>query len=488
MKILKNILPSLPHAEVTGNPAVAIGHLVMDSRKVTPGDLYAAIRGTHTDGHLYIAQAVTAGAVAVLCETVPDNPSPEAVWIRVPDSASALGHLASAFYDHPSHALSLIGVTGTNGKTTIATLLYNLFTALGYRCGLISTIRYIAGQVSTDATHTTPDAIRLHKMLKEMADDGCDYCFMEVSSHSVSQKRIAGLHFGGGIFSNLTHDHLDFHGSFDAYLKAKQGFFDLLPKGAFALTTRDDKNGMVVVQHTRAQVHTYSTKSMADFHTRIIENTIEGLHVEINGKAIWLRLTGSFNARNITAIFGAAMLLGMDEDQVLEIMSILEPVEGRFQMIRGAGSITAIVDYAHTPDALENVLSTLREVCPDDGKIITVVGAGGNRDPFKRPEMGKIAAAMSDRVIFTSDNPRDEDPELILQQIREGVNPSDASRVLVIPNRKEAIRTAVMLAAANDVVLVAGKGHEKYQEVAGVRYPFDDTEVLHEFLDQMIQP
>lgn len=488
MKILKNILPALSHAEITGNPAIAIGHLVMDSRKVVPGDLYVAIRGTNTDGHLFVEQAVAAGAAAVMCEILPDNPSPEEVWIKVPDTASALGHLASAFYDNPSQALVLIGVTGTNGKTTIATLLYNLFTALGYRCGLISTIRYITGHVTTDATHTTPDAIRIQQMLKEMAEDGCDYCFMEVSSHAVSQKRIAGLHFSGGIFTNLTHDHLDFHGTFDAYLKAKQGFFDLLPKGAFALTTRDDRNGMVVVQHTRAQIHTYSTKSMADFHTRIIENTIEGLHLEINGKMTWLKLTGAFNARNISAIFGAAMLLGMDEDQVLETLSSLDPVEGRFQMIRGAGGITGIVDYAHTPDALENVLGTLREVCPDDGKIITVVGAGGNRDPFKRPEMGKIAASLSDRVILTSDNPRDEDPELILQQIRKGVNPSDAFKLLTIPDRKEAIRTAVMLASGNDVVLVAGKGHEKYQEIAGVRYPFDDAQVLQELLNQIIQP
>lgn len=487
MKSLKEILEQVHDAEMIGNEMIPVRHITMDSREVAPGTLFAAIKGQTTDGHNFIKDATASGATVILCEVLPESLESGVTYVKVSDSDSALGNMASSFYGNPSRHLTLIGVTGTNGKTTIATLLYETFTRLGYRCGLISTIRYIAGPVEKPATHTTPDALRLQQMLKEMVEDGCEYCFMEVSSHAIAQKRIAGLVFAGGIFTNLTHDHLDFHHTFEKYLQAKQAFFSALPKDAFALTSRDDRNGMVMVQHTRAKVFTYSTSAMADFHCRIIENTMDGLQVELNGKRVWLRLTGAFNARNITALYGTATILQFDEEEVLQILSSLDPVEGRFQQFRSSVGITAVVDYAHTPDALRNVLETLREVNRDEGKIITVVGAGGDRDPFKRPLMAKIASDLSDILILTSDNPRSEDPVEILKQMQAGLSGTSASRAITITDRKEAIRTAVKLAKPNDIILVAGKGHEKYQEITGVRHPFDDMAVITGFLNPELQ-
>jgi UDP-N-acetylmuramoyl-L-alanyl-D-glutamate--2,6-diaminopimelate ligase len=482
MKPLKDLLTKIDGAEVTGNRSVVVTHLCLDSRQVSPGAMYAALRGTQADGHKFIDDAVAAGAGVILCEELPKLTNTKVTWVKVHDSAAALGLIASAFFGNPSEQLKVVGVTGTNGKTTIATLLYEAFTAMGYRSGLISTIRYITGSRVAESSHTTPDTIRIHQMLSDMLKEGCEYCFMEVSSHAAVQKRIAGITFTGGIFTNLTHDHLDFHGTFESYLRAKQSFFDHLPKEAFALTTKDDRNGLVLVQHTKARVYTYSTARVADYHCRVIENTMDGLNLELNGKNLWLRLTGAFNARNITAIYGTAMLLGVDEDQLLSVLSCLEPVAGRFQHFRSAAGITGIVDYAHTPDALANVLETIREVNRDEGKIITVVGAGGNRDPFKRPLMGKIAASLSDKLILTSDNPRNEDPQAILYQMKEGVNNEDLFKVAVVPDRMEAIRLSVMMAVSNDIILVAGKGHEKYQEIEGVKHPFDDMEVLASLL------
>ncbi len=478
MKMLSEILDCLHEPEITGDTSVRISHLTMDSREVTPVSLFTAVRGTKTDGHLFIPAAIKAGAKVIVCEEAPDGLSEKVTIVRVRDSASALGQIASAFYNHPSEELALIGVTGTNGKTTIATLLYETFTALGINCGLISTIRYITGDKDEAASHTTPDAIRLHRMMRQMVNHGCEYCFMEVSSHAVVQKRIAGLHFTGGIFTNLSHDHLDFHPTFHDYLLAKQSFFTGLPKKSFALTTHDDRHGRVMVQNTRARVFTYSTTTVADFHCRVLENTMEGLHMEFGNLRVWLRLTGTFNARNLAAIYATALIMEMKEEDVLRVLSDLEPVEGRFQQYREADGCMAVVDYAHTPDALKNVLETLREVNRDEGQIITVVGAGGNRDPFKRPLMAKIAAELSDRLILTSDNPRSEPPEKILSDMQNGLDKAAKQKTLTITDRKEAIRAAVMMAEPGDIVLIAGKGHEKYQEIEGIRYPFNDMEVV----------
>jgi UDP-N-acetylmuramoyl-L-alanyl-D-glutamate--2,6-diaminopimelate ligase len=418
-----------------------------------------------------------------VCQEFPADLPEQVTWVRVPDSAVALGIMASAWFHHPSAELILVGVTGTNGKTTVATLLYDTFSALGYRCGLISTIRYATPAGDEPASHTTPDALRLQQLLRRMADQGCDYCFMEVSSHAVAQHRIAGVKFAGGIFTNLSHDHLDFHADFDDYLRTKQSFFTGLSKAAFALTSKDDRNGLVMVQKTRAKVFTYSTQTVADFHVKVIENTIDGMHLEIGKQSVWLRLTGGFNARNIAAVIGAATILQVDEEEVLRVISTLEPVEGRFQQYKSPQGVTAVVDYAHTPDALRNVLETIREVNPDEGRVITVVGAGGDRDPFKRPQMAAIAASLSTRVILTSDNPRTEDPMAILAEMQKGIDGPGLVNTLVIADRKEAIKTAVMLAEPGDIILIAGKGHEKYQEINGVRHPFDDYDIVTNLLE-----
>lgn len=482
MKNLSFFLDLVRPVEVVGNTDVRIAGIAFDSRKIGAlrtqdgTALYVAQRGTQTDGHLFIAQAVAAGAGVVVCEELPTEISPDVCYVRVADSSVALGWLASAFYDFPSKHLRLVGITGTNGKTTTVTLLHRLFIDLGHRAGLLSTIVNKIGDEEVPATHTTPDALELNSMLRRMVDAGCEYCFMEVSSHSVCQHRIEGLTFAGGIFSNITHDHLDFHKTFANYIQAKKGFFDMLPADAFALTNLDDKNGMVMVQNTKGRVMRYSLMSAADFKGRILNNGFEGLQMDVNGKEVFFRLSGRFNAYNLLAIYGAALLLGVPSDDALVKMSALGAAEGRFHVIRATEGGVAIVDYAHTPDALENVLSTIRGITKPDEEVLTVVGCGGNRDALKRPEMAAIACKYSSRVILTSDNPRLEDPNVILQQMEAGVPAEAKSRVLVIENRREAIKTACMLQREHGVILIAGKGHEKYQDVQGVKHHFDDSE------------
>lgn len=482
MKKLIDLIVSLDVLETQGDLQQACLRVTADSSQVQPGTLFVAVKGTRVDGHSFIPQAVQQGAVAVLVESIPANLPADVACIRVAHSAQALGILASAFYDHPSASMKLVGVTGTNGKTTIASLLFNLHRACGYKAGLFSTVCNRINDEVLPSTHTTPDPVKLNEIMAQMVAQGCTHCFMEVSSHSVVQQRIAGLTFSGGIFTNLTRDHLDYHKTVAEYLKAKKSFFDALTDAAFALTNLDDRNGRVMVQNTLAKVHTYSTTALADFHGQILENQLNGMLMKVNGTEAWFRLSGSFNASNLLAIYGAACLLGMDPMEALTALSALEAVEGRFECIRSQGGITAIVDYAHTPDALQNVLKTLQSVNAGKGRIITVVGAGGDRDPGKRPMMARIACELSDQVILTSDNPRSEDPEAILAEMKTGIEPASLRKVLFITDRREAIRTACALAADGDAVLVAGKGHEKYQEIKGVKYPFDDKEILKEVL------
>lgn len=482
MKILKDILYKAGLVKVVGSTDVEITGIALDSRKVIPGGLFVAVKGTLSDGHFFISSAVTDGAQAIVCEELPEYLAESVTYIKVSDSSKSLGVIAANFYDNPSASMQLVGVTGTNGKTTIATLLHRLFRELGYHAGLLSTVRNLIDGEIIPATHTTPDAIELNALLRRMIESGCTHCFIEVSSHAIVQNRIAGLTFCGGIFTNLTHDHLDFHKTFDAYLKAKKQFFDDLPVSAFALSNADDRNGKVMLQNTKALKKVYSLRSMADFRCRIIENQFEGLQLEIDGNEVWCRLVGTFNAYNLLAIYATAILLGEEPIEVLTIISKLEPAEGRFEAIRSTSGIIAIVDYAHTPDALLNVLDTLDEIRNGQAKIITVVGAGGDRDTAKRPVMARIAAEKSDRVILTSDNPRSEDPEEIIRQMQEGIIITDKKKVLSITNRLEAIRTACALAQPGDIVLVAGKGHEKYQDIKGVKHPFDDKQVLSNIL------
>jgi UDP-N-acetylmuramoyl-L-alanyl-D-glutamate--2,6-diaminopimelate ligase len=483
VKRLKDIVNHVRITERSGPDDIAIHQLEFDSRKVTPGSLFFAIRGSNTDGHQYIDQAIQKGAVAVLCEDLPAELNSSVTYIKVGDSNYSMGVMASDYYDNPSGKLKLIGVTGTNGKTTTVTLLHELFLALGYNSGLLSTIRNKINQTVLKSSYTTPDSIEINKLLAEMVAQGCTYCFMEVSSHAIDQQRIAGLTFRGGIFTNITHDHLDYHKTFDAYLKAKKSYFDLLPKDAFALVNKDDSHGMVMVQNTQASVHSYALKSYADFKCRIIENQFQGLHLNIDGYPCWFKLVGSFNAYNILASYATAILLEQDRAKVLTVLSSLGPVEGRFNTLISKENVAAIVDYAHTPDALENVLQTIHAIRKPGQKIITLAGAGGNRDVTKRPVMAKIACKLSDRVILTSDNPRYEEPEKIIDDMKEGVEPQYKSKVLIIVNREEAIKTACSLARPGDIVLIAGKGHENYQEIKGVKYPFDDTEVVKEILE-----
>lgn len=484
MKTLNRIMPDEMVLESRGDKGILIRSLQFDSRQVGPGDVFFAIRGSVSDGHDFIGMAIEKGASAIVCESCPVELSNLVTWIKTSDSALALGEMASAFYDHPSHKLQLAGITGTNGKTTTVTLLHRLFTGLGYKSGLLSTIKNLVNLREVPATHTTADPVQINRLLAEMCEEGCEYCFMEVSSHAIDQKRIAGLNFRGGIFSNLTHDHLDYHKTFDAYIKAKKGFFDSLPSSAFALVNKDDKNGLVMLQNTRATKYTYSLQSMADFRCKILDNEFSGLHLNIDGHDAWFRLIGSFNAYNILSVYTSAVLLGQDPLQVLTLLSTMEPVDGRFNYIPGPGNITAIVDYAHTPDALKNVLGTINDIRNHNEKLITVVGAGGNRDTSKRPVMAKISASLSDQLILTSDNPRFEEPEAILQEMVKGIEVTDARKVLVIADRRQAIKTAVTLAADNDIILIAGKGHETYQEIKGVKYPFDDREVVKELFLQ----
>ncbi|MBD9134582.1 MAG: UDP-N-acetylmuramoyl-L-alanyl-D-glutamate--2,6-diaminopimelate ligase [Alistipes indistinctus] len=474
MRMLDELLQGVEVRSLVGDGTVAVGRLEFDSRKVVPGTLFFATRGTQTDGHAYIPAAVAAGAAAVVCEELPAERPAGVTFVQVPDSTVALGQVASAFYGHPSRRLKLVGVTGTNGKTTTATLLYRMFRRLGYKAGLISTVVYCVDDREIPSTHTTPDSIRLNAMMAEMVEAGCDYCFMEVSSHSLVQHRTAGLAFVGGIFSNITHDHLDYHKTFAEYIRAKKLFFDGLPAGAFALTNADDRNGMVMVQNTKATVKTYALQSFADFRCRIVETLLDGMLLNLDGSEVWVKFLGRFNAYNLTSVYATALLLDARRDEVLRILSDLTSVDGRFEPIHSKEGVTAIVDYAHTPDALQNVIGTINEIRKKDQRLYVVVGCGGNRDATKRPEMAKIAVDGSDMAVLTSDNPRLEKPGAIIEQMKSGLEPG--ARYLAITDRREAIKAAVALARPGDIILVAGKGHETYQDVGGVKHHFDDRE------------
>jgi len=480
MKYLSDIIEGLAFTELQGSADMEITTVVFDSRKVVPGCMFVAIKGTLSDGHDYIQQAVQDGAVAVICEDLPAHVTGEVDFLMVADSTVALGIVSNNFYGHPSSKLKLVGVTGTNGKTTIATLLYKLFRDLGYKCGLLSTVEnQINGQVIA-ATHTTPDPVELNRLMDEMVNQGCDYCFMEVSSHAIAQHRIGSLTFAGGIFSNLTHDHLDYHKTFDSYLKAKKAFFDGLPSNAFALTNNDDKNGSVMLQNTKAHKKTYGLKSMADYRAKILENQFEGLLLQIDNEEVWFKMVGTFNAYNLLAVYATAMLLDQDKAKILTSLSKLTGARGRFDYIVSPNKIIGVVDYAHSPDAVQNILSTIHDIRKGNEKVITVLGCGGDRDKTKRPIMAKAACEWSDKVILTSDNPRSEDPAQIIKDMEAGVDAAFRRHVLSIADRREAIKTACMLAKPGDIVLVAGKGHEKYQEIKGMRNHFDDMEELVE--------
>ncbi|GGC11156.1 UDP-N-acetylmuramoyl-L-alanyl-D-glutamate--2,6-diaminopimelate ligase [Dyadobacter sediminis] len=479
-KKLSDLLNGIPVITISGSQDVTISSIIIDSRRVLPGSMFVALRGTQTDGHQFIETTVNAGASAVLCEALPEKLNDKVTYIQTEDSAAAMGMIAAAFYGHPSQKLSLVGVTGTNGKTSVATFLFQLFRALGYRCGLLSTVQNQIEDEIIPSTHTTPDAVALNKLLSEMLEKNCSHVFMEVSSHSVAQHRITGLHFAGGIFTNITHDHLDFHKTFDNYIKAKKGFFDQLPKSAFALVNVDDRRGSVMVQNTRAKVETYSLQTLASFKGKIISDTLAGMHMEINQQEVWFRVIGRFNAYNLLAVYGAALLLGESSGAVLTELSNLKSPPGRFEQFHSADNIVGIVDYAHTPDALENVLETITHLRHGNEKVITVVGCGGNRDAEKRPKMAAIACKYSNLVILTSDNPRYEDPLDILEQMRKGVPAQDYKKTIVIPDRREAIFKAGLEANPEDIILIAGKGHENYQEINGVKHHFDDKEVLLE--------
>ena len=481
--ILEEILRNVHPCQTAGDLKKEIAGLEMDSRQIKPGYLFIAVKGTQTDGHAYIDKAITSGATAIVCESLPENLQEQVTYIQVPDSEEAVGKLATTFYGDPTSKLDLVGVTGTNGKTTIATLLYNMFRYFGYKVGLISTVcNYIDG-VAIPTDHTTPDPITLNRLLGQMADEGCKYAFMEVSSHAVAQKRIGGLKFAGGIFTNLTRDHLDYHKTVENYLKAKKTFFDNLPKTAFALTNADDRNGLVMVQNTKAKVSAYSLRTLCEFKGKVLEDGFEGMLMDINSREINVQFIGRFNASNLLAVYGAACLLGKSAEEVLIALSLLRPVSGRFDALRSPKGYTAIVDYAHTPDALVNVLNAIHDVLKGQGQVITVVGAGGNRDKGKRPLMAQESVKQSDRVIITSDNPRFEEPQDIINDMLAGLTKEQLQKVVSITDRKEAIRTACMFASAGDVILVAGKGNENYQDIKGVKHHFDDKEVLNEIFN-----
>jgi UDP-N-acetylmuramoyl-L-alanyl-D-glutamate--2,6-diaminopimelate ligase len=482
MKMLAEILKNIDYTVIRGDINILVSKICFDSRKVAQGDLFIAVNGTQTDGHKYIETAIAQGAGSILFETDPGQLKDGIVYIKTPDSAKALAITASNYFGNPTNRLFLIGVTGTNGKTTIATLLYHLFTELGYPSGLISTIRVQVENDSYAATHTTPDPIQLNNYFSMMVDKGCTHCFMEVSSHAISQKRIEGLKFCGGIFTNITRDHLDYHLTFDNYLKAKKGFFDLLPADAFAIMNADDKHSDFLCQNSAARVKTYALKNFADFKTKVLESDISGMHLQINHTDFFTNKAGTFNAYNLTAVFAAAYLLGIPKDEILKKLSQAAAVEGRFDLVRGKKGITAVVDYAHTPDALENILKAIDEVNKGKGRIITVFGCGGNRDRGKRPIMGKIATDYSDTVIITSDNPRYEEPLEIIREIEAGIPANKLEITISIQDREQAIKTACVMANENDIILVAGKGHETYQEINGVKLDFNDKEKLEHYL------
>ncbi|MFV0546602.1 MAG: UDP-N-acetylmuramoyl-L-alanyl-D-glutamate--2,6-diaminopimelate ligase [Bacteroides sp.] len=477
---LNQLLTSIEPLQIVGASDIEITGVNIDSRSITQGHLFIAMCGTQADGHMYIEASIESGAAAILCEKMPQNLDPQITYVQVKNSEDVVGKIATTFYGDPTSKLKLVGVTGTNGKTTIATLLYNTFRHLGYKTGLLSTVCNYIDNKPIPTEHTTPDAITLNQLLSEMVKAGCEYAFMEVSSHAIAQKRIGGLQFAGGIFTNLTRDHLDYHKTVDNYLKAKKTFFDNMPKGAFSLTNLDDKNGLVMTQNTKSKTYTYSLRSLSDFKGRVLESHFEGMLLDFNNHELVVQFIGKFNASNLLAVYGAAVLLGQKEEDVLITLSTLHPVSGRFDSIRSPKGYTAIVDYAHTPDALINVLDAIHGVLEGKGKIITVVGAGGNRDKGKRPIMAKEAVKSSDQVIITSDNPRFEEPQDIINDMLAGLNADEKKKTISIVDRKEAIRTACMIAQKGDVILVAGKGHENYQEIKGIKHHFDDKEVLKE--------
>lgn len=483
MTVLKDILYKTSLVSTSGSMDREISHIAFDSRKVRKGTLFIAVKGTQADGHEFIVQAVKAGAVAVVCEKLPDEISDEVTYVAVKDSSRALGWIASNFYGNPSSKLKLVGITGTNGKTTVATLLYNLFRKMGHKAGLLSTVVNKINDEEIPASHTTPDAIRLNELLDEMVKKGCEYAFMEVSSHAIQQERVAGQQFAGAAFTNISHDHLDYHKTFDAYINAKKKLFDELTSESFALVNVDDKRGRIMLQNTKASKNTYALRSVAEFKGKLISNTLQGIEMEIDNKNVWFRLIGDFNAYNLLAVYGVAVLLGKESDEVLTQLSLMDGAPGRFEQVVNNSNVTAIVDYAHTPDALKNVLETIAEFRAEAKQVITVVGCGGNRDKGKRPLMASIACKWSDKVILTSDNPRDEDPMEIIKDMQAGVSPADYKKTVVLADREEAIKTACLLADNNDIILVAGKGHETYQEIKGVKHPFDDKEVLGRMLN-----
>ena len=481
---LNELLINIKNADITGNADVEITGVNIDSRRIEEGHLFVAIRGTQVDGHRFIPKAIEQGAAAILCEELPETLSDDVTYVKVASTEDAVGPVSTVFYGNPSEKLKLVGVTGTNGKTTIATLLYNMFRKLGYKCGLLSTVcNYIEGE-AIPADHTTPDPIELNRLLARMVDAGCQFAFMECSSHAIAQERIGGLKFAAGIYTNLTRDHLDYHKTFENYRDAKKAFFDMLPKGSYAIINADDKNGTVMVQNTKATVKTYSVRQMADFRARIIECHFEGMYLEIDGHEVGVQFIGKFNVSNLLAVYGTARMLGEQPEDILVALSTLKSVSGRLEPIRSADGFTAIVDYAHTPDALENVLNAIHEVLDGRGKVITVCGAGGNRDKGKRPLMAKEAVRQSDRVIITSDNPRFEEPQEIINDMLAGLDQQQMKKVVSIVDRREAIRTACMMAQKGDVILIAGKGHEDYQEIKGVKHHFDDKEVVREIINE----
>ena len=485
MIILKEIIYKVAIEAVKGSTDIAINKMDFDSRNIVDNDVFVAIRGTISNGHDYIGKAIELGAIAIVCDTLPENLVDGITYVQVKDTNKALAYMAANYYGNPSEKLKLVGITGTNGKTTIASLLYQLYKKAGFKVGLLSTVKIMIDDVEYKATHTTPDSITINHYLNEMVDAGVQYCFMEVSSHGIHQKRTEALHFAGGVFTNLSHDHLDYHPTFAEYRDVKKSFFDNLPKTAFALSNIDDKNGQVMLQNTTAKKLTYALKSYADYKAQILENQLSGLLLKINGNEVWVKLIGTFNAYNLLAIYGTAVELGMESLEVLRLLSDLESVSGRFQFIVSDTNITAIVDYAHTPDALENVLKTINDIRTKNEQLITVVGCGGNRDKAKRPIMAGIATEMSDKVILTSDNPRNEDPEVIINEMEQGIAPQNYKKSLSITDRKQAIKTACQLAQPNDIILIAGKGHETYQEINGVRHHFDDMETITELLNQL---
>jgi UDP-N-acetylmuramoyl-L-alanyl-D-glutamate--2,6-diaminopimelate ligase len=478
MKLLKDILYKTGLEEIIGSTQVAIEKISFDSRDIEKFSLFIAVSGTQVDGHQFIQKAIDDGAIAIVCERLPEEINENVTYVRVQNSAAALGTIASNYFDNPSSEIKLVGVTGTNGKTTTATLLHDLFISLGYKAGLLSTVVNKIGTEEIVSTHTTPDAIQLNSLLRYMISEGCEYCFMEVSSHAIHQNRIAGVEFTGAAFTNITHDHLDYHKTFDEYLKAKKKFFDDLGENAFALTNKDDKNGEVMLQNTRAQKSSYALKSMADYTCKVVENDFSGMLLNIDGNEVWTKLIGNFNAYNLLAIYSIAVLLDQDKLSVLTALSNLVSVDGRFQYVKSENNVAGIVDYAHTPDALKNVLKTINDIRTGNEQVITLVGCGGDRDKEKRPIMAKIACEMSDKIILTSDNPRTENPDEIIKDMRQGVEGIHFKKVLAITSREEAIRTACSLATSGDVILIAGKGHEKYQEINGEKLPFDDLEIL----------